>query len=503
MIFGYGKPASLLRFFLIAIVWILCSASSCTTTLRNEQLESVAKDWALVIRASQVIPVYPLSEDLQPGDVLLVNTPVEDQVALYKQKGFLPLDQHLVRLYSDGFQRFYNSRYGLTDSTIPPTQWQRKPEDGSSEHNWKMAPRAAFPTYQFAVSTGAGLNLAIPIHGVPFALGLMNSGRANGTVTISDAYTFGLDNMQLAAAVKDWAAGARVFLSHYAPPKSLSAPAKQRSHFLRVISRVYVTGQVSVTVNNDEALSGQMSGGADKPVELLGIKQGATEQNYSSAIEVLNKIASEKLPGGKVKIASASSRSITLSEEFERPLVIGYVGFDMPILEGGRLGFPISTLAQLNAEKMVATRDTLDSVTPYRLAALQHVYNGLKESADPKASLIRTELDRHAEQLPSTYSFSLLEFSRDCTLKDADETIHLGNAVQREKFQDVLDYLGNAEKTMVTLDKYLKCPHVKQEEATARERERQAAKAAYNNVFGLVKSDPALTEATELFLFDR
>lgn len=488
----------------LPIIWIICIASACTASLRNEQLEQVAKDWALVIRASQVIPVYPLTEDLQPGDVLLVNTPVEDQVALYKQKGFLPLDQHLVRLYSDGFQKFYNSRYGITDSTTPPAQWQKKPKGGITEHNWEMAPRAAFPTYQFAVSTGSGLNLAIPIHGVPFALGLMNSGKANGTVTISDAYTFGLGNIQLAATVKDWAARERVFLSHYAPSsKGPSGPYKQRSHFLRVISRVYVTGQVSVTVNNDEASSAQMSGGADKPIELLGIKQGATEQNYSSAIEVLNKLASEKLPGGKVKIASASSRSITLSETFERPLVIGYVGFDMPILEGGRLGSPISTLVQLNAEKIVAIRDTLDSVSPYRLAALQHVYNGLKESADPKASLLRTELDRHAEQLPSTYSFSLLEFSRDCTLKDADETIHFGNAVQRQKFQDVLDYLGNAEKTMATLDKYLKCPQVKQEEAAVRERERQAAKAAFNDVFGLVKIDPALAEATELFLFDR
>ena len=75
-----------------AALAILVLSTGCATSLRNKQLEAVAKDWALVIRASQVIPVYPLSEDLQPGDVLLVSTPIDEQVALYKKKGFLPLD---------------------------------------------------------------------------------------------------------------------------------------------------------------------------------------------------------------------------------------------------------------------------------------------------------------------------------------------------------------------------------------------------------------------------
>ena len=65
------KPRGILKVLAVLILWVSCTAASCTPTLRNEQLESVAKDWALVIRASQVIPVYPLSEDLQPGDVQL------------------------------------------------------------------------------------------------------------------------------------------------------------------------------------------------------------------------------------------------------------------------------------------------------------------------------------------------------------------------------------------------------------------------------------------------
>jgi hypothetical protein len=127
---------------------MLFLTSGCTATLRNSELEKVAKDWSLVIRASQVIPVYPLTEDLQPGDVLLVSSPIEEQAALYKRKGFLPLDQHMVRLYSKDFKKFYGSRFGTKDNTIPPAQWQTPDDKG--ELNWKAAPHAGFPSYQFS-----------------------------------------------------------------------------------------------------------------------------------------------------------------------------------------------------------------------------------------------------------------------------------------------------------------------------------------------------------------
>ncbi len=399
------KPRGTLKVLACLILWVSCTAVGCTTTLRNQQLESVAKDWALVIRASQVIPVYPLSEDLQPGDVLLVSTPIENQVKLYKKKGFLPLDQHLVRLYSKQFKEFYNSRYGIEDSTIPPAQWQTK--DAHGVHNWKMAPRAAFPTYQFSVSTGSGLNLAIPIQGVPVALGLMNSGKASGTVTIADTFTFGLDNSHLTSLVQDWADQNRKLLRNY-PPRNGQA------HFLRVVSRVYLTGRVSVTVNNDEATSTEARGGADRPLEFTGIKQGATDANYEGAIKAINQLLSEELPGGKVKIVTATSRAVTFSETFERPLVIGYVGFDMQIIEGGRLGPPISTVGQLTGEHTIPASAT-DNV--YRLASLSHMYRALRDIQGPDADRTRGDLDKLASLLPEKYPFTLYELTSPSVLQ--------------------------------------------------------------------------------------
>jgi hypothetical protein len=54
--------------------------------------EDVAKDWCKSIRAEQVIPVYPLTEDVVPGDVFLAQRSVANQQDDYNAKGFLALD---------------------------------------------------------------------------------------------------------------------------------------------------------------------------------------------------------------------------------------------------------------------------------------------------------------------------------------------------------------------------------------------------------------------------
>ena len=65
-----------------AVLAATLAFSGCSTYLKKTQLEKVAKDWCLVVRASQVIPVYPLTEDLQPGDVFLVQTPASEEARI-------------------------------------------------------------------------------------------------------------------------------------------------------------------------------------------------------------------------------------------------------------------------------------------------------------------------------------------------------------------------------------------------------------------------------------
>src|SRR5713226_803856 len=101
-----AKPSlRILTLFLATTLFTGCCAT------KKCQLEHIARDWCMTIRGSQVIPVYPLTEDIQPGDIFLVQVPIDKQQQLYKLNGFLALDNHLDRLNPTGYDRFYDHSF--------------------------------------------------------------------------------------------------------------------------------------------------------------------------------------------------------------------------------------------------------------------------------------------------------------------------------------------------------------------------------------------------------
>jgi hypothetical protein len=329
-------------------------STGCAGT-KQEQLEHVAKDWSLVIRASQVIPVYPLTEDVQPGDIFLVDRPIQQQHEQYLADGFLPLDTHVHRIQPSGYSEFYSGSFDVgNEERVVPKFWLQ-PGQGK-EKAWLEAPQAGFPSYSFSVKRGGGFNAALPINGVPVGLTLLGTDAADGSITIDKARTYGVDMVSLYADVQDWAAGdsGRNFLS-----QNRSTPEQRR--YLRIISRVYLTGRMIVQLNDTASNSAGVSVGAAKPVELLTAAPNAdpkvaTAEQYGANVEKINSLLEQSLqrvevagqstllPGATLKVVAASSRSITMAEDFiDRPLVIGYLGFDLLIGEDGQLGFPTAT----------------------------------------------------------------------------------------------------------------------------------------------------------------
>jgi hypothetical protein len=431
--------------------------TSCNT-LRNKQLESTAKDWALTVRASQVIPVYPLTEDLQPGDVLLVTTPIGDQIKVYTERGYLPLDQHLIRLYPDGYPGFYSDgRYGVDPSDKPPKPWWSTVKEGDKTvDKWDLAPHVSFPSYQFSVNTSLGLSAAIPIQGIPVAMGLMNTSSASGAVSFTDAYSYGLDIYHMWQCIRDWAAGleARQMLRTYAPQKPGSY------QFLRVITRVYVVRGIDVTVNNDASM-GANAGLADhSPISTLGsTTQGSSAESYKNMLDAINTMVSNSAsltPGAQLKFVSATSRTTALKETFSRPLVIGYIGFDLPILDGGYLGGPISTLEQLKGAAIKPQQISLPSFDLSRLSEIRGMYNNLKNllQTDERAKTIVGELNELSSVIPPRYPFDYY-FGLSPTDKKPVLRNQFGSEVKKSKdFDGVIDYLDDAAQTIDTLGAY-------------------------------------------------
>lgn len=334
---------------LILLLFCTVSLLGCAADPSRE-LERVAKDWSLTIRASQVLPVYPLTEDLEPGDVFLVVTPLKDQVRIYQEKGFLPLDQLVTRLHqAEAYKAFYKGSYwkGQYDK-VPHT----RPIPGEKDQTVD-APRAAFPSYDFQVKKGGGLQLAIPIQGIPVGLGIMGASEATGTVTISDAYTYGLHAEWLARELYHWwnnnPEARSVFMS--------IARQSEEPLYLRVVTRVYLTKGVEVSLRNLDAVSAGADVAAAPEISLIEFAGDTPEKvdqkvkAYESAYAAINKqLQSAGAPGGSARIVQASRRGVTMTEPFDRPLVIGYRGFDVKVLKSGDLSVPIPSFSLLDGQ---------------------------------------------------------------------------------------------------------------------------------------------------------
>ena len=103
-------------------------------------------------------------------------------------------------------------------------------------------------------------------------------------------------------------------------------------------------------------------------------------------LELLNKLAGQNKMGGVVNFNTATQRNIGLGESFDRPLVVGYLGMDVPFFEDGRLGGPIPTFerlrlgAQLGDPKPIQLADLLE-VTNYFKATLSSGRTRLQAAA--------------------------------------------------------------------------------------------------------------------------
>ena len=398
---------------------LLMGAAGCQFS-KQGQLEQVAKDWCLTIRASQVIPVYPLTEDLQPGDVFLVTVPVDDQHKLYEAKGFLGLDNHIGRIDPAGYQDFYDHSF-LTPAAegvpgaVLPKDWIR-PLDGVS---WQPSPHAAFPSYSFSVRRGGGLSVAVPLHGVPVGLSLLGSDSADGTISIRKAQTIGVDTISLYRQLQAWAAENADFLSSFARNSE-----KDRQNYLRVVTRVYATGEMDVFLSDASAAAAGADVGAPRPLELLKATPAerdsegnadpreTTVDDYTKGIDAINKSVSKAaettlvdgkptlLPGGSLRVTAAAGRTVSLNEKFEKPLVLGYLAFDVTIGPRGTLGRPIPTLALIDPNSGVKV-DAADAAIHRGIVSMD-VYNAMTDDPSPEAQRIVARLDALAAKVPPT-----------------------------------------------------------------------------------------------------
>lgn len=376
---------------------VLCAMLGACAASYEKQLQDVAKNWSLTIRAAGVLPVYPLSDDIRPGDVFLVTQPMDRQTDLYKEKGFLPFEQFVARLDVDGFDEFYSDRYFTDDYAPGPkgkSRLQRTVPAKNKDDELRIGlapafanpfsvPRASFPTYTVEFDRSTGFRGALPIQSVPVGVGLLNAESATASVQIADAYTYAAPPSRLRAALQRWletdeegirlsnqaeryyqddnrdqlqnntiTLGGVRYVNNFGFDYKTDRDMPGR-RFLRVVQRVYLAGGLAVTVSKRTTSAGGVDAGAAKAIDLLSADDRATAARRAEAAEKIKKalntsLQDQALPGASIRVASATSSSVSMIEEFDRPVAIGYLAIDFELLPGGVLGPGFSTLELLS-----------------------------------------------------------------------------------------------------------------------------------------------------------
>ena len=260
----------------LSCLLVIIGLSGCVSSEENKQLADINKGWDLVIRASHVYPVYPLTQDLMPGDVFLVTNNISDTSA-WNGNGFLALDRQILRLHPGGYQSFYSNSWPnfFSDSMHPPAEW-------FTNNSWSNAPAAGFPSYSFSVNQGAASSVSLPIHGIPIGLSLMEAKRASGFVTLEDAHTYGVDEIPLRKQVYDY------IHSHPDGLKQIIDRDDTNAYYLQVVSRVYTVGQVTVSLFNDSGAGGSLWGGSPKNAAIPALQAASTNAISDAAANLSN-----------------------------------------------------------------------------------------------------------------------------------------------------------------------------------------------------------------------
>ena len=361
----------------MVVVATLCLfLSSCGHHVPQSSLEYVAKDWCLTIRASQVMPLYPLEEDIRPGDVYLITSSVESDIKSWQEKGFLPMINRYDRISIPraDYDRFY--REGFEQTGGP---------------SFSRAPKAAFPSYSFSVDKRGSAGIAVPLSSVPLALSMAGAQEATGNVVLMNAATQGLPDRTMDILVRNWAKDHELDLKYQA--KITSNPL-----LLRVITRIFTIGQANVSLTFAKTVGANLQAGSPPATPELS---SASVEGYNKLIEELNKeielikttgnppsveipdseaeerstdaeiaalqaqlAALERLkaraqmaayerqiertamidqyggyllPGASVRVVGRSAHGVTMTETFTKPLVVGYWATEYLVSEWGKI----------------------------------------------------------------------------------------------------------------------------------------------------------------------
>jgi len=88
--------------------------------------------------------------------------------------------------------------------------------------------------------------------------------------------------------------------------------------------------------------------------------------------------------GAALKVIAASSRYVSLDEQLPRPVAVGYLAIDLPIMDDGRLGRRVSTLGLLESGREPVVAEHLGPQSQLTAKIAYDVYRWLRGDPDDR-----------------------------------------------------------------------------------------------------------------------
>ena len=294
-------------------------------------------------------------------------------------------------------------------------------------------------------------------------MSLLGASSAHGSMAIKDAHTYGVDGYSVEMQVRRWARTNRDYLWAFEPQEG-SWCRPDRRFYLRVVTRVYLAQSVLATITADKTFGAGVLAGAAKPMDVPEAKPGETIKNYNATLKALNKslnsqpLAADMMPGGSIQIVAASGRTISLNEQFPRPLVIGYIGFDLPILEDGQLGPRIPTQALLSRSPVMQGTFAVGLTGEGKTVAwsmLRTIYHELRDRAKaaPAARLV-SRLDDLAARIPDNLDFAKYKKGDAAHLRRAKPPVPVFD-LPNPGFDKVISYWFHLHNSVTCLERFV------------------------------------------------
>jgi hypothetical protein len=335
--------------------------TGCSSLVEN----GLSRKYAEAARSLGVNPVYPPREEFQVGDVFLVSTAANDpDSAVSVWLGTLDT----LRVEADKFlkSRVVFKDTGVASNTSDTAKSSLSQEDLFSpdistrnDERVVSLPIAAFPS----ITVQAGQTASTGLVGALAALGFGTTEQTSVTLDFNDVRTywvpqviaanyqpdalvkFGTDKLDLGAAE----------LPQKIAAKQLMDGRKwsgQRCLSMAIVTRVYLTRKIQYTYRDRQIVaagikfateSGKLSQVAAPPAITVNVLQsgGDETKNGETAAAVAEALRQSTVPtgsgaqGGSFSFVSWSARGLTFEQTYQRPVAVGWEGFQFNVDPGG------------------------------------------------------------------------------------------------------------------------------------------------------------------------